>query len=105
MGKKTRLPSNVIVRAHILSDAGQHRFVVLLARPPQEPSAEAFAELLATPGAAAVYRAFDADVPCDDHDVDRIAAFLNVHRGIAMLGFAREHDAAKCGSLLKERRQ
>ncbi len=64
MRDTAKLPSDVDVRAHILPPTiGDHRFVVVLARPPQEATPAAFAELLATPGAAAVYRAFDADVP------------------------------------------
>ena len=102
MRDTTKLPPDVAVGFHIQPPgAGDHRFVVVLARPPQEPSAEAFAAALTTFGTAVIYRAFRDGEPCDDHDVDHIAAFLNVHCGVAMLGFARGDDAAECARSLR----
>ncbi len=102
--KDTQLPPDVRVRQHSLSEtAGEHRHLVLLSRPPQEPSVEAFAAALTTFGAAAVYRRFRHDEPWDDHDVDHIAAFLNTHHGVAVFRFARGDDAAECARSLRGR--
>ncbi len=106
MRTNARIPSDVAVRRDVLPrEMGDHRFMVMLSRPPLEATPAAFAELLVTPGAAAVYRAFDADVPWLDRDVEHVVAFLNVHRGVVMLAFAQGDDAAKCARSLKERRQ
>ncbi len=101
---RTRLPPDTDVRVHGRRGLSTFPFAVVAARSPHKATSEALAAALTTFGAAVIYRGFYDDEPCDDHDVDHIAAFLNAHRGVAMLGFARSDDAAECARSLKGRR-
>ncbi len=101
---RTKLPPDTDVRVHGRRGLGTFPFAVVAARSPHKATSEALAAALTTFGAAIIYRGFREDEPWDDHDVDYVAAFLNVHRGVAMLGFARGDDAAECARSLRGRR-
>ncbi len=104
--KDTQLPPDVRVRQHSLSETvGEHRHVVLLSRPPREPTPPAFADALGATGGMAIYMTYGAGTRrLDDDSVALVRGTLDAG-GVAWLGFARGDDAAECARSLRGRRQ
>ncbi len=106
MLNNTPIPSDADVRVHILPQtAGEHRFVVLMCRPPQEATPAAFAALLATHGAVAAYLTHDAGVSWPDRIGQELALRALDHDGIALLRFATLTDAMQAKARAERARQ
>jgi hypothetical protein len=88
-------------RLHVLPDAGEHRYAVILAR----SAGDAVPAALSRPGTLAAVLTHAPGVRWPDAAGERLAAETLASGGVAALAFADLADALACRARIAERQQ